>query len=73
MNTFQKVAYTHSCFKVNYMSAMVSLSHKAAAHDKNETKSGELLARRTPVAYCDGLELLTKTLITLKNTGISNF
>ena len=37
----------------------------------NETKSGEVLAKKTPLAFCDGKELLTKTLVTLKNTGKS--
>ncbi|XP_063681801.1 uncharacterized protein LOC134816823 isoform X2 [Bolinopsis microptera] len=69
MESEKEIKSMEELYTVNYMSAMVSLSHKAAAHDKNETKSGELLARRTPVAYCDGQELLTKTLITLKNTG----
>jgi hypothetical protein len=58
-----------STCQVDYTSATVSLSHKAASHDMNDTKSGDVLARKTPIAYCDGQELLRKILITLKNAG----
>ena len=54
---------------MEYSSATVSLSHKASSHDMSDTKSGEVLARKTPIAYCDCQELLEKTLITLKNAG----
>jgi hypothetical protein len=49
-----------------YTCATVSLSQKAASHDMNETKSGDVLARKTPVAYCDSQDLSRKILITLQ-------
>ena len=64
-----KACTIYKILQVSYQSATVSLSHKAAAHDMNETKSGDVLARKTPVAYCDCQELLSKMLITLKNAG----